>query len=135
MNTYSAFDIIGPAMIGPSSSHTAGAVRLGLLARGICGSATTFYPNILIELHGSFAATGEGHATDRGIVAGLLGLLPDDERLKDSLKLAQANATASASQSHQASMPSPVFAQIGNIFRLGLRIWAYFTTFSISKSK
>ncbi|MBR6798284.1 MAG: L-serine ammonia-lyase, iron-sulfur-dependent subunit beta [Opitutales bacterium] len=91
MNTYSAFDIIGPAMIGPSSSHTAGAVRLGLLSRGICGSATTFYPNILIELHGSFAATGEGHATDRGIVAGLLGLLPDDERLKDSLKLAQAN--------------------------------------------
>ena len=90
-NTYSAFDIIGPAMIGPSSSHTAGAVRLGLLARGICGGGTAFYPNILIELHGSFAATGEGHATDRGLVAGLLGLPPDDDRLKDSLKLAQAN--------------------------------------------
>ncbi|MBQ8445390.1 MAG: L-serine ammonia-lyase, iron-sulfur-dependent subunit beta [Opitutales bacterium] len=90
-NTYSAFDIIGPAMIGPSSSHTAGAVRLGLLARGICGGGTAFYPNILIELHGSFAATGEGHATDRGLVAGLLGLPPDDERVKDALKLAQAN--------------------------------------------
>lgn len=90
-NNFSAFDIIGPAMVGPSSSHTAGAVRLGLLARGVCGGATAFYPSVLIELHGSFAATGEGHATDRGIVAGLLGLLPDDERLKDSLILAREN--------------------------------------------
>lgn len=90
-NTFSAFDIIGPAMVGPSSSHTAGAVRLGLLARGICAGGTAFYPSVLIELHGSFAATGEGHATDRGIVAGLLGMLPDDERLKDSLSLARGN--------------------------------------------
>ncbi len=90
-NNFSAFDIIGPAMVGPSSSHTAGAVRLGLLARGICGGATAFYPNVLIELHGSFAATGRGHATDRGIVAGLLGMPPDDERLKDSLTLAREN--------------------------------------------
>ncbi|HIV04549.1 MAG TPA: L-serine ammonia-lyase, iron-sulfur-dependent, subunit beta [Candidatus Spyradosoma merdigallinarum] len=91
MNNFSAFDIIGPAMIGPSSSHTAGAVRLGLLARGICGGGAAFYPSVLIELHGSFAATGRGHATDRGIVAGLLGMLPDDERLKNALDLAREN--------------------------------------------
>lgn len=91
-NHFSAFDIIGPAMIGPSSSHTAGAVRLGLLARAICGGgAAALYPNVLIELHGSFAATGTGHATDRGIVAGLIGLPPDDERLKDSIRLAREN--------------------------------------------
>ncbi len=74
-------------MIGPSSSHTAGAVRLGLLARSIAAERPKT-EKILIELHGSFAATGRGHATDRGIVAGLLGFLPDDERLKDSLKIA-----------------------------------------------
>lgn len=90
-NHFSAFDIIGPAMIGPSSSHTAGAVRLGLLARGICGGVAGVFPRVLVELHGSFAATGSGHATDRGIVAGLLGLAPDDERLKDSLELAREN--------------------------------------------
>lgn len=90
-NSFSAFDIIGPAMIGPSSSHTAGAVRLGLLARGICGGATAFYPSVLIELHGSFAATGTGHATDRGLVAGLLGMRPDDERLKNALQIAREN--------------------------------------------
>lgn len=79
----SVFDIIGPAMIGPSSSHTAGAVRIGLLARQLLGEAPV---KAEIGLHGSFAATGQGHATDRGIVAGLLGWMPDDERLKDALK-------------------------------------------------
>jgi L-serine dehydratase len=81
----SAFEIIGPPMIGPSSSHTAGAVRIGLVARHLMGRQ----PNSArIGLHGSFAATGHGHATDRGIVAGLLGWAPDDERLKDSLEIA-----------------------------------------------
>ncbi len=84
---FSAFDVIGPSMIGPSSSHTAGAVRLGLVARALCGGAPT---PAKIELHGSFAATGAGHATDRGIVAGLLGFATDDERLKDSFALAEA---------------------------------------------
>lgn len=78
----SVFEIIGPAMIGPSSSHTAGAVRIGLLARHLLGEAPR---SAAISLHGSFAATGHGHATDRGIVAGILGWPPDDERLKDSL--------------------------------------------------
>lgn len=84
----SAFDVIGPAMVGPSSSHTAGAVRLGLLAHHIARGIAPF-ARVRIELHGSFAATGKGHATDRGLVAGILGLLPDDERLKNSLQLAR----------------------------------------------
>lgn len=84
----SAFDVIGPAMVGPSSSHTAGAVRLGLLAHHIARGISAF-ARVKIELHGSFAATGKGHATDRGLVAGILGLLPDDERLKNSLQIAR----------------------------------------------
>lgn len=83
--SFSAFDIIGPSMIGPSSSHTAGAVRLGLIARALAGGV---FDQAACELHGSFAATGSGHATDRGLVAGLLGFAPDDERLKDALNLA-----------------------------------------------
>ena len=83
----SVFQIIGPPMVGPSSSHTAGAVRIGLLGHLLLGGAPQ---QAVIGLHGSFAATGRGHATDRGIVAGLLGWRPDDERLKDALALAQA---------------------------------------------
>lgn len=73
------FDILGPVMVGPSSSHTAGACRLGLMARAILGATPD---SALIELHGSFAATGEGHGTQRAIVGGLLGLRPDDLRLR-----------------------------------------------------
>lgn len=83
----SAFDIIGPPMIGPSSSHTAGAARIGAMARSLLVHPPRFAG---IELHGSFAATGAGHATDLALVAGLLGFSPDDERLKDSLALAGA---------------------------------------------
>ena len=83
----SAFDIIGPIMVGPSSSHTAGAVRLGLAGRAILGETPA---EALIELHGSFAHTGQGHGTDRAIVAGLLGMAPDDARIRTSLDLAAA---------------------------------------------
>jgi L-serine dehydratase len=83
---FSAFEIIGPVMVGPSSSHTAGACRIGLMARHLLGEAPR---EVFIGLHGSFAATGEGHATDRALVAGVLGLAPDDERLKDSFDLAR----------------------------------------------
>lgn len=77
----SLFDILGPTMVGPSSSHTAGACRLGLLARGILG----FNPErARIQLHGSFAATGEGHGTQRAIVGGLAGIEPDDLRLREA---------------------------------------------------
>lgn len=82
----SLLDIIGPVMVGPSSSHTAGACRLGLLARGLVGGT----PNrARIELHGSFARTGEGHGTDKAIVGGLMGFRPDDERLRTALEIAE----------------------------------------------
>lgn len=89
--TISVFDIIGPIMVGPSSSHTAGAVRLGLVARAILGSQPA---EATIELHGSFAQTGQGHGTDRGIVAGLLGMATDDPDLRRSFDLAAAAGLA-----------------------------------------
>jgi L-serine dehydratase len=82
----SLLDIIGPVMVGPSSSHTAGACRIGLLARGLLGRTPH---EALIELHGSFARTGEGHGTDKAIVGGLLGFRPDDERIREALEIAE----------------------------------------------
>ena len=79
------FDIVGPVMIGPSSSHTAGACRLGLLAAGILGERPR---QAEILLHGSFARTYKGHGTDRALVAGLMGWQPDDVRIPNALKLA-----------------------------------------------
>ena len=80
------FDIMGPVMVGPSSSHTAGAARIGYIGRKLLG----FQPaRADIALHGSFAATGAGHGTDRAIVAGLLGMSPDDARIPFSLQLAK----------------------------------------------
>jgi L-serine dehydratase len=78
-HTRSVFDVIGPVMIGPSSSHTAGAVRLGRLARAVFGELPA---RARITLHGSFASTGRGHGTDLALIAGLLGLAPDDERIR-----------------------------------------------------
>jgi L-serine dehydratase len=80
------FDIIGPVMVGPSSSHTAGAVRIGAFARKLLGQAPR---KAVIQLHGSFAATGEGHGTPLALLAGLLGLAPDDERIPSAESLAQ----------------------------------------------
>jgi L-serine dehydratase len=80
----SLLDIIGPVMVGPSSSHTAGACRLGLLARNLVGGTPE---RALVELHGSFARTGEGHGTDKAIVGGLMGFRPDDERLRTALDI------------------------------------------------
>ena len=81
------FDILGPVMVGPSSSHTAGAVRLGRTARRLLGEGTPREANI--TLFGSFAATGHGHGTDRALIAGLLGFQPDDERIARSFDLAR----------------------------------------------
>lgn len=72
------FDIVGPVMVGPSSSHTAGAVRIGFVSRKLLGETVT---EAEILLYGSFLATGKGHGTDRALVAGLLGMQPDDERV------------------------------------------------------
>src|SRR5689334_4048139 len=82
----SLLDIIGPVMVGPSSSHTAGACRIGLIARCLVGGTPQ---SASIELHGSFARTGEGHGTDKAIVGGLMGFRPDDERLRDALEIAE----------------------------------------------
>ncbi len=82
----SLLDIIGPVMVGPSSSHTAGACRLGLLARCLVGGTPD---RARVELHGSFARTGEGHGTDKAIVGGLLGFRPDDDRLRTALQIAE----------------------------------------------
>lgn len=73
-------------MIGPSSSHTAGAARLGLMARTILGEPAA---RAVIELHGSFAQTYRGHGTDKAIVAGLMGMGADDVRIKEALRLAE----------------------------------------------
>lgn len=80
------FDIVGPVMIGPSSSHTAGAVRIGRVAGALLG-APVARANIL--LHGSFAKTYRGHGTDRALAAGIMGMLPSDPRIRESLSIAR----------------------------------------------
>lgn len=80
------FDILGPVMVGPSSSHTAGAVRIGAITRTLLGSEPS---QAKIYLHGSFAATGVGHGTDRALVAGLLGMEPDDINIPKSFEIAK----------------------------------------------
>ena len=82
------FDVLGPVMTGPSSSHTAGAVRIGSTARRLLGEQPA---QAEILLYGSFAATGRGHGTDRALVAGLLGMQPDDDRIPNSFALAKAS--------------------------------------------
>lgn len=80
------FDIIGPVMVGPSSSHTAGAVKIGNVSRKLLGEDIA---KAQIYFHGSFRTTGRGHGTDRAILAGLMGFAVDDERIPDSFRLAK----------------------------------------------
>jgi len=80
------FDIIGPVMVGPSSSHTAGAARIGKIVRDILGERPA---KVEILLHGSFAKTYKGHGTDKAIVAGLLGMTPEDDRIRNSMEMAR----------------------------------------------
>lgn len=80
MKKSTLFDIISPIMIGPSSSHTAGAVRLGLLARNIYKNKPA---KVVFKLYNSYAHTGKGHGTEKGLLAGVLGLGVDDKRIKD----------------------------------------------------
>ena len=79
------FDIIGPVMVGPSSSHTAGAVRIGYIASRLLGEKPR---EAKILLYGSFLDTGKGHGTDKALVAGLLGMKPDDGSIANSLEIA-----------------------------------------------
>lgn len=81
------FEILGPVMVGPSSSHTAGAVRIGYVCRKLMGEKIVTAD---IELYGSFLLTGKGHGTPQAIVAGLLGMTPDDAKIPDSFEIAKA---------------------------------------------
>ena len=85
------FDIIGPIMVGPSSSHTAGAVRIGYIAGRLLDEPLK---KAEILLYGSFLATGDGHGTRKAIVAGLLGMAPDDYQIADSLEIAKQRGIA-----------------------------------------
>mgnify|MGYP003306049238 CR=1 FL=1 len=81
MRELSVFDIIGPIMIGPSSSHTAGALKIARIARML---AKTRITAVRFQLYGSFATTYKGHGTDRALVGGILGYATDDYRIRDS---------------------------------------------------
>ena len=80
------FDLIGPVMIGPSSSHTAGAARIGRVARQLLGDKPV---KAVVSFHGSFEKTYRGHGTDRAVTGGLMDMAVDDERLRRSLRLAR----------------------------------------------
>lgn len=80
------FDVIGPVMVGPSSSHTAGAVRIGYVARQLLGEEVR---EAKILLYGSFLATGKGHGTDKALTAGILGMQTDDYRIPKSIEIAE----------------------------------------------
>ena len=85
MREISVFDVIGPNMIGPSSSHTAGALRIALMARRIIEGRIT---KVTFILYGSFARTYQGHGTDRALLGGIMGFSTEDKRIKDSFRLA-----------------------------------------------
>lgn len=87
MKELSVFDIIGPNMIGPSSSHTAGALKIAKVAYSL---APKDLKQVTFVLYGSFAKTYRGHGTDRALVAGLLGMNEEDERIKDAFAYAKA---------------------------------------------
>ena len=80
------FDIIGPVMVGPSSSHTAGACKIGYVSRKLMAQPIV---KAEIFLHGSFLLTGKGHGTNLALVAGLLGMKPDDKRIPYSFEQAK----------------------------------------------
>ena len=82
----SILDVVGPIIIGPSSSHTAGAAKIGLFASKIFGRP---FKRVDIHLYNSFAETGRGHGTDRAILGGILGISADDERLMKSYEIAK----------------------------------------------
>ncbi|MEB8087102.1 L-serine ammonia-lyase, iron-sulfur-dependent subunit beta [Staphylococcus pseudoxylosus] len=86
MKYKTVFDIIGPTMVGPSSSHTAGAVRIGLVARDLFNQLPS---QVDIYLYGSFMETYKGHGTDVALVGGLLGYNTDDDRIQTSLEAAE----------------------------------------------
>lgn len=85
MRDFSLLEILGPIMIGPSSSHTAGAARLGRIATTIAGEG---FNSVSFLLHGSFAKTYNGHGTDKALLGGVMGFSPSDVRIRDAFKIA-----------------------------------------------
>ena len=88
MRDFSLLEILGPIMIGPSSSHTAGAARLGRIATTIAGEGFT---SVTFLLHGSFAKTYNGHGTDKALLGGVMGFSPSDVRIRDAFMIADEN--------------------------------------------
>lgn len=86
MKKKTLFDVIGPIIIGPSSSHTAGAARLGYLAGKIYGAKPE---KVHFKLYNSFAKTGKGHGTDKGLLGGVIGLNVDDPQIRNVFELAE----------------------------------------------
>ena len=86
MSFISAFDVMGPNMIGPSSSHTAGAARIAFLARKMLNSTLK---KVQFTLYGSFAKTYHGHGTDRALLGGIMGFGTDDMRIRNSFEIAK----------------------------------------------
>ncbi|MFC8150022.1 L-serine ammonia-lyase, iron-sulfur-dependent subunit beta [Bacillus paralicheniformis] len=109
MKYRSVFDIIGPVMIGPSSSHTAGAARIGRVARSVFGREPK---QIVVSLYGSFAETYKGHGTDVAIIGGLLDFDTFDERIKDSIRLAEEKGIAIEFREEEAVPKHPNTARI-----------------------
>ncbi len=119
MKEYGLFDIIGPIMIGPSSSHTAGAARLGKIANRM---AMGHIQKADVTLYGSFSKTGRGHGTDRAIVAGILGMEPDDERLPISFEIAKEEGIDISIQFSEQNLRHPNTARIDMIDGKGNRL-------------
>jgi L-serine dehydratase len=103
------FDIIGPVMVGPSSSHTAGAVRIGNIARKLLAEEVQ---EAIIYFHGSFQSTGKGHGTDKALLGGLLGFDQDDERLRDSFEIAKERGLEYEFEFSEDEAPHPNTARI-----------------------
>lgn len=103
------FDIIGPVMIGPSSSHTAGAARIGRMVREILGDEIV---SATITLYGSFAKTGHGHGTDKALVAGLMGYAPDSGTIRDALTIAEERGISIRFNVSEEDMGHPNVAEI-----------------------
>ena len=109
MSFISVFDVIGPNMVGPSSSHTAGATKIGLTARKLLAEKPI---KADIYLHGSFAATGVGHGTDKALIAGILGMQADDMRIPHSFEVAKEEGLAFSIQNKNLKEAHPNTALI-----------------------
>ncbi|MCI1248712.1 MAG: L-serine ammonia-lyase, iron-sulfur-dependent subunit beta, partial [Megasphaera sp.] len=113
------FDIIGPVMIGPSSSHTAGAARIGLMAREILNDEPV---EAVITVYGSFAKTYKGHGTDKAVVAGLLGFSADDVRLRTSFDIAAKKGLKITLNRSDAEVDHPNTVRIAMIGKTGRKM-------------